>query len=105
MGWPSCRRKLTPTSEPKRSVAVYTVIDLPTVLRAGPYRFFFYSADRDEPPHVHVEREEANAKLWLEPVRIDSSRGFGRTEIGRIQRLAEEHAAFLLRSWYEYFGN
>jgi len=30
---------------------------LPTVLRSGPYRFFFYSADRDEPPHVHVEHQ------------------------------------------------
>jgi hypothetical protein len=42
---------------------------MPTVLRSGPYRFFFYAGDRDEPPHVHVEREANRAKLWLEPVR------------------------------------
>ena len=30
---------------------------VPTVHREGPYRFFFYSADNSEPPHVHVERE------------------------------------------------
>jgi hypothetical protein len=35
---------------------------------------------------VHVEREEGKAKFWLEPVRLESSRGFGRVEIGRIQR-------------------
>ena len=77
---------------------------LPTVLRAGPYRLFFYSADRDEPPHVHVEREEGKARSWLEPVRLEKSRGFGRTEIARIERLVAEKAAILLRSWHEYFG-
>jgi hypothetical protein len=81
-----------------------TLGSLPTVLRAGPYRFFFYSADRDEPPHVHLEREEGKAKFWLEPVRLESSRGFVRVEIGRVQRLVEENTGFLLRSWHEYFG-
>ena len=28
---------------------------MPTILRAGPYRFFFYANDRAEPVHVHVE--------------------------------------------------
>ena len=49
---------------------------LPTVLHAGPYRLFFYSADRDEPPHVLVERDEGAAKFWLEPVRLEKSRSF-----------------------------
>jgi hypothetical protein len=78
---------------------------LPTVLWSGPYRFFFYLADREEPPHVHVERDEATAKFWLEPVRLERSRGFSRVEIGRVERLVEENAAELLRSWHEYFGN
>jgi hypothetical protein len=34
---------------------------MPTVLRVGPYRFFFFSGDRDEPPHIHVERDENHA--------------------------------------------
>jgi hypothetical protein len=71
----------------------------------GPYRLFFYSADRDEPPHVHVEREEGKAKFWLEPVRLENSRGFGRSEIVRIERLVAENATLLLRSWHEYFGD
>ena len=77
---------------------------LPTVLRVGPYRLFFYSADRDEPPHVHIEREEGKAKFWLEPVRLEKSSGFSRAELGRIERLVAEDAVFLLRSWHEYFG-
>jgi Domain of unknown function (DUF4160) len=43
---------------------------LPTVLRSGLYLFFFYSADRNEPSHVHVEREESEVKFWLAPVRM-----------------------------------
>jgi hypothetical protein len=74
-------------------------------LRAGPYRFFFYSADRDEPLHVHAEREESDAKFRLEPVRLERSRGFGRAEIARVQRLVEENAILLARAWHEYFGN
>jgi len=71
---------------------------------ALPYRFFFYWADRDEPLHVHVARD-CEAKFWLEPVRLQRSRGFGRVEIGRIEKLVAEKAAFLLREWHEYFGD
>ena len=57
---------------------------MPTVLRLGPYRFFFYASDRDEPQHVHVEREDKIAKFWLNPVRLQGSGGFSRAEIARI---------------------
>ena len=76
---------------------------MPTVLRVGPYRFFFYAGDRDEPPHVHVERDENKAKFWLEPARLQSSGGFSRTEINRVQRLVEAHREELLRGRHEYF--
>ena len=77
---------------------------MPTVLRHGPYRFFFYAGDADEPPHIHVERDADKAKFWLDPVRLQNSGGFGRTEINRIQRLVEENREGLLRSWHEYFN-
>ena len=77
---------------------------MPTVLRSGPYRFFFYAGDRHEPPHVHVERESSAAKYWLKPVRLQESAGFGRVEIGRIQALIEQNADAFSRSWHEYFG-
>lgn len=78
---------------------------LPTILRSGPYRFFFYSADRDEPPHAHVERDDAQAKFWLDPVRLERNQGFGRTELRRVESLVEENAALLLEGWRGYFGN
>ncbi len=76
---------------------------MPTVLRVGPYRLFFYSVDRDEPEHVHVERDDNVAKFWLDPVRLHRSGGFGRTTIRQIQRMVEEHRTSLLEAWHDYF--
>jgi hypothetical protein len=78
---------------------------MPTVLRNGPYRCFFYAGDREEPPHVHVERDVNVAKFWLDPVRLVGSGGFRSAEIRRIQRLVEEHREELLRSWNEFFND
>jgi hypothetical protein len=77
---------------------------MPTVLRNGPYRFFFYAGDRDEPPHIHIERDDDKAKFWLDPIRLQNSGGFNRTEINRLQKLVEENRDDLLRSWDEYFN-
>ncbi|HLC29997.1 MAG TPA: DUF4160 domain-containing protein [Dehalococcoidia bacterium] len=52
---------------------------------------------------MHVERESDIAKFWLDPVRLQNSGGFSRTEINQIQRLIEEHHEHLLRSWNEFF--
>jgi hypothetical protein len=76
---------------------------MPTVLRSGSYRFFFYAGDQDEPPHVHVERGDNLAKFWLEPVRIQRSGGFTRKEINTINRLVEENAEFLIGKWNDFF--
>ena len=76
---------------------------MPTVLRVGPYRFFFYAGDRDEPAHIHVERENKLAKFWLDPIRLHRSGGFSRREIGRIHKLVGEHHTSLLEAWNEYF--
>jgi len=54
---------------------------MPAVLKIGAYRFFFYSGDRGEPPHVHVESGGGTARFWLVPVRLHSSQGFGRKQI------------------------
>jgi hypothetical protein len=70
---------------------------MPTILRLGPYRFFFYAGDRDEPAHVHVERESNIAKFWLTPVRLQNSGGFSKRELNQIQRLVEQHQEELVR--------
>lgn len=77
---------------------------MPTVLRTGPYRLFFYASDRDEPVHIHVERDDNVAKFWVDPVRLQVSGGFASAELRRIQRIIQEHRQMLTEAWYEYFG-
>ena len=85
--------------------------DVPTILRHGPYRLFFYAADRNEPEHVHVERDNRVAKFWLDPVRLQQSGGLQRAEIYYsdqtygIERMIEENQTTLLEAWNEFFGN
>lgn len=76
---------------------------MPTVLGIGPYRFFSYAGDGQEPPHIHVERDRDRAKVWLDPVRLQESGGFRRSEIARILELVRANEAQLLRAWNEYF--
>ncbi|HEB63677.1 MAG TPA: DUF4160 domain-containing protein [Gammaproteobacteria bacterium] len=78
---------------------------MPTILRAGPYRFFFYSGDRNEPVHVHVERDDKIAKIWLEPLRLCSSGGFNRSEISTILRIVEKNIEIMVEAWNGYFSD
>ena len=78
---------------------------MPTVLRIGPYRFFFVSLDRGEPPHIHVRRESRVAKLWLDPVVLERAGGFSRQELNTLTKLIDEHRVALLGGWHEFFGN
>lgn len=77
----------------------------PTVLRSGPYRFFFFSNESGEPAHVHVQRERMLAKFWLEPVSLAKSTGFSPSELRRIQAIVIEHRLALQEAWNEYFAN
>ena len=76
---------------------------MPTVLRDGPYRFFFYSGDREEPPHIHVERDDSEAKFWLNPVRLHRSVGFAANELNRLEKIVTRHQHFFLEEWNEFF--
>ena len=63
----------------------------------SPFRFFLYAGDRSEPPHAHIEPDDKQAKFWLDPVRLQNSHGFGRSEINRMQRIIEDNQKHLLR--------
>lgn len=76
---------------------------MPTVLRAGPYRVYFWSHEPNEPPHVHVDRGECSAKFWLQPVIIAHNIGFTPHELRRIDGLVREHQEQLLEAWHDHF--
>jgi len=77
---------------------------MPTVLRLIGYRFFFYSNEGNEPPHIHIEKGDAAAKFWLHEVELANSFGFSSKEINQLRNLVLENRELFIRSWHEHFG-
>ena len=77
---------------------------MPTVLRSGSYRVYFFSHEPNEPPHVHVDRYDMSAKFWLGPVRLARNFGFTARELRRIEILIRANEHLLLEAWRGYFG-
>jgi len=77
---------------------------MPTVLRSGPYRIYFVSHDLPEPAHVHVDRDEASAKFWLQPAGLANNLGFSPRELRAVERLIVENQDAFLKAWNEHFG-
>ena len=78
---------------------------MPTVLREGPYRFYWFSHEPGEPPHVHVDRDDCSAKFWLDPVGLGRNLGFPAAELRHLRKIVEANQHLLLEAWHGYFGN
>jgi hypothetical protein len=76
---------------------------MPTVLRISGIRFFFYSLEGTEPPHIHVEQGDSVAKFWLQPVGLASSHGLRSHELNRVRALVIEHRLTFLEAWNAHF--
>ncbi|MBX3102743.1 MAG: DUF4160 domain-containing protein [Bacteroidetes bacterium] len=76
---------------------------MPTILRWNGFRFFFYSNEGNEPPHIHVEKAENTAKFWLEEIELADNKGFSKREITVLRILLEEQCEFFKEKWYEFF--
>lgn len=77
---------------------------MPTVLRSGPYRFYFWSHEPNEPPHIHVDREKFSAKFWLHPIALARNIGFRAHELRQLQTLVVKHQTEFLEAWHGHFG-
>jgi hypothetical protein len=77
---------------------------MPTVLRIGPYRFFFWADEGQEPPHIHVVAAEREAKFWLNPIELARNDGFRSRELKEIEGLIVAHLQLLLEAWNEFFN-
>ena len=76
---------------------------MPTLLRVEGIRFFFFSNEGSEPPHVHVEWAECYAKFWLNPVSLARSVGCRPADLRRIRELVDRHSVLFEERWNEYF--
>jgi hypothetical protein len=88
-------------------LASYNILQsrpMPTVLRVAGFRFFFYSLEGSEPPHIHVEHDDKVAKFWLDPVGLAESYGFRPHEVNRVRALVIEHRLSFLEAWNAHFA-
>ena len=70
----------------------------------GPYRFYFYSFDCNEPPHVHVQRQRQTCKFWLQPVALAANNRLDQRELGRIRHIILEYHGKIIGAWHEHCG-
>ena len=77
---------------------------MPEVFREGGYRFFFFSLEGTEPPHIHVESAEKYAKFWLIPIALVESRRMNSTELTKVRKIIEKQRNEIINKWNEHFG-
>jgi hypothetical protein len=70
----------------------------------GPFRFFFYSFDCNEPPHVHVRRDRTTCKFWLDPIQLAVNHGLSSRDLAIVRRTILEYGGQILEAWREHCG-
>lgn len=78
---------------------------MPKIFSEKGYRFYFYSHEVNEPPHVHVDKVGYSCKFWLNPVSMARNVGFSAKELREIRGMVETSQTLLLEAWHGYFGD
>ena len=77
---------------------------MPTILREHGFRLFFYSDEKNEPSHVHVQYQSAVAKFWIQPVALAKNNGMNSVELHRAFDLVVKYENLIKEKWNEYFS-
>lgn len=77
---------------------------MPTILRLLGFRFFFYSNEGNEPPHIHIEKGDASGKYWLDPLSKEQTDGFTKAEERDINQILERYQQEFQQKWHEHFN-
>ena len=77
---------------------------MPTIFRKLGFRFFFYSDEGNEPPHIHVEKGEGRGKYWIDPVEKEYMENFNRQDEKKVDNIVHEKQNYFKKRWYEFFS-
>ncbi len=77
---------------------------MPTIIQVGRYRFYFFSNEGQEPPHIHVKAGGDQAKFWLEPITLAANHGFRGHELTKIEKIVKKHQNIFIEVWNEHFS-
>jgi len=68
-------------------------------------RYFFFSNEGTEPPHIHVEHAGLEAKFWLgPPLKLEYNSGFNGKQLKFIESEIEKRRNEIEQAWNEHFG-
>ena len=78
---------------------------MPTILIISGFRFFFYSNENNEPPHIHVSKGNGYAKFWLIPtIEMSEYCNMKEQEIKQVWLITELNYKLFIDKWNEYFN-
>jgi len=80
---------------------------VPQIFRERGFRFFFYSDEGSprEPVHVHIEKDDLEAKFWLLPnVALAYNDGYDARTLRWLLQTVEASKREIQEAWDEHFG-
>ena len=77
---------------------------MPVIDRIGPFRILFYLREIKK-PHVHVQRDDIGAKIWLNPVGVARNESMNARELNKVLLIVKENRERYLEAWNEQFGD
>ncbi len=77
---------------------------MPTLLVWRGYKFRFYALDMDEPPHVHVVKDDRSLKVWLQSLEVAQNKGYSDQEVARLLAVVAERRDDWVGAWNDFFG-
>jgi hypothetical protein len=76
---------------------------MPTVLKIGSYRFYFFSREESR-VHIHISCPDGEAKFWLDPeIELATNYKLSRVQLKQIEKIIEEHYDEFREAWNHYF--
>ncbi|PWU12533.1 MAG: DUF4160 domain-containing protein [Bdellovibrio sp.] len=78
---------------------------MPTIFRKDGFRFFFYSHEGSEPPHVHIVGRSGEMKIWLQPIEVARTFGLSAKDQRDVLNITEENVTLFLEKWKEWHGS
>ncbi len=81
---------------------------MPTILLVLGWRFFFFSNEGNEPPHVHAHKGETECKYWLKSELYEIEEAWSHNLTPRlrreVRRIIFDHFDLIVGEWEKSFG-
>lgn len=78
---------------------------MPTILTKDGFRFFFYSHEGGEPPHIHVIGKGGEMKVWLNTLSISKVYNLSPKEQRVVLEIVVANVELFKKEWENFHGS